>query len=44
MLDDPRKWDEWEKGREFLLMKHVGERKKLFILQRRVARFWFWQV
>jgi hypothetical protein len=44
MLDETRKWDELEADRKVLLMKHVGQRKKLFILQQRVARFWFWQL
>jgi len=38
------KWDELGKRKKVLLMKHVRECKKLFILERRVACFWFWQV
>jgi len=37
------KWDEMGKGKKVLLMKHVREYKKLFILESRVACFWFWQ-
>jgi hypothetical protein len=37
------KWDELGKGKNVLLMKHVRVYKKLFILERRVACFWFWQ-
>jgi hypothetical protein len=38
------KWDELGKGKKVLLMKHVPEYQKLFILERRAACFWFWQV
>jgi hypothetical protein len=44
VLDGPRKWNEGPKGKPVLLMKHVREYKKLFILQQRLAVFWFWQV
>jgi len=37
------KWDELGKGKKVLLMKHVRECKKLFVLERRVACFCFWQ-
>jgi hypothetical protein len=44
MLDESREWDKLEEEREILLMQRVGQHKKLFILQRRVTRFWFWQL
>lgn len=37
------KWDVSGKGKKVLLMKHVREYKKLFILERRAACFCFWQ-
>jgi len=37
------KWDELGKGKKVLLMRHVREYKKLFILERITAFFWFWQ-